>query len=149
MRGRSGSCGRRWKANEVTPQVGPGVKRFLVSIRKVAEGGNMVIMAANMKAIKGLAKQIEENLVMDARAGVRSEIKKKNGTYVYPMKVRKSKKDQNAMDIGAIGQLEHKKHLKKSRRKRTCAKYSMTPWKGSISNFFEGPVDARKANLRS
>ena len=54
----------------------------------------MVILGANMPAIKKLARmsEIEENLVMDTRTGVRSDIKKKNGMYVYPMTIRRRKR---------------------------------------------------------
>jgi hypothetical protein len=91
-------------------QVGEGVKRLLVSLRKVMEGGNMVILGANIPAIKKLAKmsEIEENLVMDTKTGVKSEIMKKNGLYVYPMRISRKKKDPNAMDISAVGRFEHK-----------------------------------------
>ena len=45
---------------------------------------------------------------MDTRRGSRSEEKQNSGMYVYPMTIRRRKKDPNAMDIDAIGQFEHK-----------------------------------------
>ena len=43
----------------------------------------MVIFGADMKAIKELAKQakIEENLIVDTKTGVKSEIKNKGGMH--------------------------------------------------------------------
>ena len=41
---------------------------------------------------------------MDTKTGVKSEIKNKRGMYVYPMTIRRKKKnDPNAMDIGSVG----------------------------------------------
>jgi len=52
--------------------------------------------------------KIEENLVMDIKTGAKSEIKKKNGMFVYHMRIKRKKKDPNAMDISAVGRFEHK-----------------------------------------
>ena len=63
-----------------------------------------MIFGADKKAIKDLARQstIEQNLIVDTRTGVKSEIKNKRGMYVYPMTIRrKKKKDPNAMEIGS------------------------------------------------
>ena len=92
-----------------TAQVGEGVKKLLVSLRKVAEDGNMIILGANLQAIKRLAKlnKIEENLVMNTKTGAKSEIKKKNAMYVYPITIKRKKKDVSGMDIGTVGRFEH------------------------------------------
>ena len=82
----------------------------------------MVILGANMKAIRELAKQstIEENLTMDIKSGVKNEMKNKRGMYVYPMTIRrKKKKDGNAMEIGSAevkGRFESDNVLEDSKR---------------------------------
>ena len=93
-----------------TSQVGEGVKKLLVSVIRAAKGGNMIVFGANLKAIGELAKktQLEENLIMDTKTMIKSEIKEKRGMYVYPMKIRRKKKKENDMDIGNIGKYEHK-----------------------------------------
>ncbi len=45
---------------------------------------------------------------MNIKTGAKSEIKKKNGMFVYPMRIRRKKKDPNAMDNSAVGRFEHK-----------------------------------------
>ena len=69
---------------------------------------------------------------MDTKTGVKSEIKKKNGMYVYPMTIRRKKKDPNAMDIGAIGQLEHKNQFEEIKEEedmcQVCNDTMEDPW---------------------
>ena len=93
-----------------TSQVGEGVKKLLVSVIRAAKGGNMIVFGANLKAIKELAKKtkLEENLIMDTKTMVKSEIKEKRGMYVYPMTIRRKKKDPNAMDLSSVGRFESK-----------------------------------------
>ena len=45
---------------------------------------------------------------MNIKTGAKSEIKKENGMFVCPMRIRRKKKDPNAMDISAVGRFEHK-----------------------------------------
>ena len=87
---------------DFTAQVGEGVKRMLLSVKRACKSGNMIIFGANMKAIRELAKQdsIEDNVIIGTKTGVKSEIKEKNGMYVYPMTI--TRKKGNAMDIGIM-----------------------------------------------
>ena len=88
---------------EFTAQIGEGVKKLLISIRRAVAGGNMVIFGSNMKAIRDLAKldKVQENVIVGVKSGKRSEIKDKHGMYVYPMTIkRKKKKEDDRMDIG-------------------------------------------------
>jgi len=86
-----------------TAQVGEGVKRMRLAVKRACESGNMIIFGANMKAIRDLAKldNIEDSVIIGTKTGVRSEIEEKNGTYVYPMTITRKKRG-NDMDIGII-----------------------------------------------
>ena len=88
---------------QFTAQVGEGVKRMLLSVKKACQSGNMIIFGANMKAIRDLAKleKVEDNVIVGTKTGVKSVIKEKNGMYVYPMTITR-KKGKNDMDIGII-----------------------------------------------
>jgi len=88
---------------EFTAQVGEGVKKMLLSVKRACKSGNMIIFGANMKAIRELAKldAVEDNVIVGTKTGVRSEIKEKNGMYVYPMTITRKKRG-NDMDIGMI-----------------------------------------------
>ena len=83
-------------------EIGEGVKKLLISIRRAVAGGNMVVFGANMKAIRDLAKldKIKDNMIVGAKSATRSEIKDKHGMYVYPMTIKRQKKKDDPMDIG-------------------------------------------------
>ena len=86
-------------------QVSDETKKLLMSVRKAAEKGNMVIFGADINAIKKLAKldKVEENMIVNHKTGVRSTIKDEHGMYVYPMTIkRKKKKNRDAMDLGTL-----------------------------------------------
>ncbi len=88
-----------------TAQVGDKIKKLLISIRRAASSGNMVIFGADLKAIRDLAKldKIESNLIVGVKSRVRSEIQDKHGMYVYPMTItRKRKNKEDSMDVGMI-----------------------------------------------
>ena len=90
----------------------------------------MVRLGANIPAVKKLAKmsEIEENLVMDTKRGVKSEIMKKNGLYVYPMRISRKKKDQNAMDISAIARFEHKNNYDELKEEEELCQVCNDTW---------------------
>ena len=95
---------------KLTSQVGEGVKRLLISLRRAAQGGNVVVFGADVNAIRELAKlnKIEENVIVDKKTGVKSEIKDKRGMYVYRMTIRRKKNNPDARDIGSVGRFEDK-----------------------------------------
>ena len=90
---------------EFTAQVGEGIKKMLLSVKRACQNGNMIIFGANLKAIRELAKHdtIENNVIVGTKSGVKSEIKEKNGMYVYPMTITR-KKGMNDMDLGMMAE---------------------------------------------
>ena len=46
--------------------------------------------------------KVEENMIVNHKTGVRSTIKDEYGMYVYPMTIRRKKKNQDAMDLGTL-----------------------------------------------
>jgi len=92
----------------LTAQVGDNIKKLLISIRRVAEAGNMVIFNADLKALKGLVKQIEKgeklenNVIVGIRSGVKSKIHDNNGMYTYPITMKRKKKKRDDMDVGML-----------------------------------------------
>ena len=88
---------------EFTAQVGEGIKKMLLSVKRACQNGNMIIFGANLKAIRELAKhdKIENNVIVGTKSGVKSEIKEKKGMYVYPMRITR-KKRVNDMELGII-----------------------------------------------
>ena len=85
-----------------------------------------------MNAIRELAKlsKIEENVIVDKRTGVKSEIKDKRGMYVYPMTIRrKKKKNPDAMDIGIVGGFEDKTKLTELEEEDDEAEQEVGPWR--------------------
>jgi len=102
---------------EFTAQVGEGVKKMLLSVKRACKSGNMIIFGADMKAIRDLAKldKIEDNVIIGTKSGVRSEIKEKNGMYVYPMTITRKKRG-NDMDIGIVSQETEEESDKESGR---------------------------------
>ena len=95
-------------AIEFTAQVGEGVKKMLLSVKRACKSGNMIIFGADMKAIRELAKMdsIEDNVIVGTKSGIKSEIKEKNGMYVYPMTITRKKKNRNDMEIGILQETE-------------------------------------------
>ena len=86
-----------------TAQVSDETKKLIMSVRKAAKEGNMVIFGANMKAIKELAKRdsIEENVIVEHKSGMRSVIQDENGMYVYPMTIRRKRRPKgDPMEVG-------------------------------------------------
>ena len=92
--------------------------------------------------------KIEENLVMNTRTGVKSEIKKRSGMYVYPLTIRRKKNDANALDIGAIGQFEHKNQFEEIEEEEDMCQACNDTMEGLYRQVFGRPIDARKTNLR-
>ena len=94
-------------AIEFTAQVGEGVKKMLLSVKRACKSGNMIIFGADMKAIRELAKMdtIEDNVIIGTKSGIKSEIKEKNGMYVHPMTKTRKKKNKNDMEIGLLNEL--------------------------------------------
>jgi hypothetical protein len=84
-----------------TAQIGDSVKRMLISIHNVTKSGNMVIFGADMKAIRDLARldSIDDNVIVGIKSGVRSKIQDRNGMYVYPIKIKRRKKDSMEVDV--------------------------------------------------
>lgn len=97
-------------AIEFTAQVGEGIKKMLLSVKRACKSGNMVIFGANMKAIRDLAKMdsIEDNVIVGTKSGIKSEIKEKNEMYVYPMTITRKKKNRNDMEIGMLKEMGEK-----------------------------------------
>ena len=58
-------------------QIGGGMKKMLISVRKAIESCNMIIFGANAKAINRLAKldEIEDNVIVGVKSGTRGVIK--------------------------------------------------------------------------
>ncbi len=82
-------------------QIGDNVKRMLISIHNVTKSGNMVIFGADMKAIRDLARldRIDNNVIVGIKSGVKSKIQDRNGMYVYPIKIKRKKKDSMEVDV--------------------------------------------------
>ena len=64
----------------------------------------MVIFNANMSAIRDLAKlnEVEDNLIVGIKSGVRSKIVDNNCMYAHPITMKR-KKRRDDMDIGMMG----------------------------------------------
>ena len=90
-------------------QVSDETKKLLMSVRKAAEKGNMVIFGADINAIKKLAKldKVEENMIVNHKTGVRSTIEDEQGMCAYPMTIRR-KKNRDAMDLGTLESVNEK-----------------------------------------
>ncbi len=70
-------------------QIGGGMRKMLISVRKAVESRNMIIFGANAKAIKRLAKlnEIEDKEKVEVRSGTRGMFKSDaRGNYVYPIR---------------------------------------------------------------
>ena len=93
-----------------TTQVGDKISRMLLAVRRMVESGNMVIFGADMKSIRKIAAsdKIAKNVIV-GKNGKKSEIVDKDGMYVYPMKIKRKKKD--AMDVGSINIKSVEDHL--------------------------------------
>ena len=90
-------------------QVGDSVRRLLIAINQVVAGGNMVVFGAKRDTLRKLAeaKTLEDHLVVSHKTMKKSEIKEKNGMYVYPITMRRKKRDPDAMDIGNVKDAEN------------------------------------------
>ena len=89
-----------------TAQVSDETKKLIMSVRKAAKEGNMVIFGANIDAIKKLAQldKIEENVIVEHRSGMRSIIQDENGMYVYPMVIKRKRRSKgDPMEVGICG----------------------------------------------
>ena len=84
-----------------TTQVGDKIKRMLLAVRRMTESGNMVIFGADMKLIRKMAAldKIEPNVII-GKNGKKSAIIDKDGMYVYPIKIKRKRKDD--MDVGVV-----------------------------------------------
>ena len=62
-------------------QIGQGMKKLLISVRKAVESGNMIIFGANVPALRQLAKleKMEDNLIVGVKSGTRGTIKNPGG----------------------------------------------------------------------
>ena len=69
---------------EFTTQVGDRIQKMLLAVRRMTQGGNMVIFGANIKSIRKLAAldKIEQNVIV-GKNRKKSEIIDKHGMYVY------------------------------------------------------------------
>ena len=92
---------------KIAAEIGGGMKKMLISVRKAVESCNMIIFGANVKAIKSLAKleEIEDNVIVGVKSGTKGVIKSDSrGNYMYPITMtRKKKKETTKMDIGFAG----------------------------------------------
>ena len=94
----------------------------------------MVIFGADVNAIRELAKlsKIEENVIVDKRTGVKSEMKDTRGMYVYSMTIRrKKKKNPDAMDIGIAERFEDKTKFTELNEDEDEAEQETGTWKPS------------------
>jgi len=68
-----------------TAQVGDGISRILIALRRACEEGNMVVFGADRNALRKLAAApvIEKNLIMNIKSGIKSEIHDRGGLYTY------------------------------------------------------------------
>ena len=67
----------------------------------MTDSGNMVIFGADMKLIRKMAAldKIEPNVII-GKNGKKSAIIDKDGMYVYPIKIKRKRKDD--MDVGVV-----------------------------------------------
>ena len=87
-------------------QIGQGMKKLLISVRKAVESWNIIIFGANVSALKQLAKleKIEDNVIVGVKTGTRGVIKSDSrGNYVYPITIKRKKKKSDDMDVGFAG----------------------------------------------
>ena len=87
-------------------QVGEGMKQMLISVKNTVNAGSMVVFGASRKALRELAdaEVIQENLIMSKKTKRVIKTNAKNGDYIYPMTITRTKKkiDPNAMDAGFV-----------------------------------------------
>ena len=79
-----------------TAQIGDKLNRLLIGLSRAAEAGNAVLFNVDRDFLNRMAKErdITENMIVDKKTLARDEVKKKNGIYVYPMWVKREKRDK-------------------------------------------------------
>jgi hypothetical protein len=91
-------------------QVGDKITKMLIAVKRVCEGGNMVMFNVDQESLKELAKceNMDPNMIVNKKSGTKSKINEENGLYTYPIWTRRRVRNETEKKVNAIGKGEER-----------------------------------------
>ena len=93
------------------------MKRMLISVSRVSEGGNMVLFNGDGTALRELLKkqgELAPNMIVNKKSGINTKIHEENGLYTYPIWTKRKVQKETA----TVGKEENEEGLAKRETKQ-------------------------------